>query len=69
MDEGLINKYKLSRLDGTPLSPDNKYFVLKYEGEGDSAHISASRKALEVYADNIEETMPSLAADIHKMLD
>ena len=49
------------------MAPDDtglqmKYFVLK--PEGDSKYASASRYAMKKYADIIEETNPTLAAEL-----
>ena len=63
---GLYNKYVISRTDGTPINPENVYFILKLEGEGDSIHIEACRKAVLKYADEIELHIPLLAKDLRE---
>lgn len=58
--------YVISRTDGTPINPDNVYFILKLEGEGDQIHIGTCRKAVLKYADEIESHIPQLAKDLHE---
>lgn len=65
-DNGLHNKYVLSRTDGTPINPNDKYFVLKIDGDGDINHINACRAALSKYADEIESHIPELAKQIRE---
>jgi hypothetical protein len=61
---GLHNKYVINRADGTPINPNNVYFILKLEGEGDSIHMEACRKAILKYAYEIENYLPELSKDI-----
>lgn len=61
---GLHHKYIISRTDGTPINPDNEYFLLKVKGEGDPKHIEACQIALLAYAGAIQEHLPKLADDI-----
>lgn len=63
-NKGLINKYIIRRVDGTPINPDNHYFVLKYEGDGDEKHINACRKALRVYAEEVRDFLPELSEEL-----
>ena len=63
---GLHNKYVISRTDVTPIDPENVYFILKLEGEGDSIHMDACRKAVLKYADEIEGYIPQLAKDLRE---
>lgn len=63
---GLFNKYVISRTDGTPINPENIYFLLKLEGEGDPIHIEACQKAVLKYADEIESHIPQLAKDLRE---
>lgn len=63
---GLHNKYVISRTDGTPINPNNVYFILKLEGEGDQIHMKACRKAVLKYADEIESHIPQLAKDLRE---
>ena len=61
---GLHIRYIISKADGSPVNPKNKYFVLKIEGEGHPEHIRACRIALLKYADEIEAYLPQLAKEI-----
>lgn len=63
---GFYNKYQISRTDGTPMNPENEYFILKIAGEGDDFHINACRKALMTYADEIEAHLPELSKDLRQ---
>jgi len=64
MSKGLYRKYEISRTDGTPIDPDNEYFVLKVEGNGDERHMEACRKAILVYAEEVKEFLPHVSKDI-----
>lgn len=44
-----------------------KYFVLK--PQGDTAHASASRRAMRAYAESIESFDPVLSKSLHKWAD
>lgn len=68
-EKGLYGKYIITRADGKPIDPENEYFVLKIEGKGDKEHIEACRRAILVYADEIEEHLPELANDIYNKFD
>jgi hypothetical protein len=46
------------------VNPDNVYFLLKLEGEGDPKHIAACRRAVLRYAHEIKDHLPQLAEDI-----
>jgi len=61
---GLYNKYVITRSDGSPIDPENQYFVLKISGKGDEAHIKASRAGALRYALEIKKELPELAANI-----
>lgn len=63
---GLHQKYFLSRVDGVPIPDTAKFFVLRLDDGGDSAHIAASRKAILTYANEIESHLPQLAKDIRE---
>ena len=64
MEEGLIQKYRIERTDGTPINPSNEYFVLKVNGDGDKRHIEACRKAVLVYANEIADQLPELSKEL-----
>jgi hypothetical protein len=55
----LYGKYMLAKADGTPINPNAKYFVLRYDREAKDG--SASRDALSLYASLVEEATPKLA--------
>jgi hypothetical protein len=63
-DKGIIQKYIISRTDGTPIDPKNAYFILKIEGNGDPEHINASRIAVCAYADAIKNHLPELSKEL-----
>ena len=64
--KGLQNKYIIQRTDGTPINPENEYFILKLKGDGDPVHINACRVALLKYANEIESYLPELAKDLRE---
>ncbi len=67
--QGLLPKYFISKTSGEPLDEGSKYFVLRYDLNGsDPKHISACRKALSVYAEEIKEHLPLLSEDLKKEL-
>lgn len=55
---GWFNKYVVSKTDGTPVSPQAKYLVLRLDTDEDAV------KAALAYADAIAETNPAFADDI-----
>ena len=63
---GLHLKYYIEKLDGEPLDPGFEGFLLRLDENGEANHVAASRKALLVYADEIESYIPQLAEDIRK---
>jgi hypothetical protein len=64
---GLIQKYCLTKRNGSEVDPDGVYFVLKFNSK-DPAHAKASQEAALVYADQIEETIPELAIDLRNLI-
>ena len=73
ISEGLRRTYDVRKANGSPVSPNAKYFVLRYdqeeiEDEQERAHRDACRAAMQVYADHIESTLPMLAGDIRQEL-
>jgi hypothetical protein len=62
--KGVYLKYIVSRVDGTPIDPDDVYFVLKLNGKGDRNHINACRGAVLKYAELIKPYLPDLTFDI-----
>jgi len=65
--DGLNANYILHKMDGSPVDPSGKYFVLKMNSK-DVVHAAASRKGLLAYADGIEDELPLLAQDLRKMV-
>ena len=61
---GLYRKYKIERTDGTLINPENEYFILKVKGVGNQKHISACRKAVITYAEEMHIELPELANDL-----
>lgn len=61
---GLFRKYRIERVDGKPIDPNDEYFILKVKGEGDQIHIKACRKAVLVYADAVKNHLPELSNDL-----
>jgi hypothetical protein len=55
---GLREKFRIQRVDGTPLDEAARYFVLRID---DDPH---ARAALRAYAASCEEDNPALAADL-----
>ena len=64
---GLQTRYYISKVDNTPVDPNAEYFVLRLDRGGDAAHVSACRKAILVYADEIEPHIPELAQDLRSL--
>ena len=58
MSDGICNKYKILKADGTPVDPEGMYFVLKLNAFN-PVHARASQKAVLAYADEIESLSPS----------
>lgn len=61
--QGLYNKYKVEKTDGSPVSPDAQYLVLRLDTD------MAAREAALCYASAIAVTMPQLAVDIFAWVD
>lgn len=61
---GLHRKYIISKSDGSEIEPSAEYFVLRMDEGGDVPHVRACRKAILVYADEIQSHLPKLAEDI-----
>lgn len=67
--EGLHQKYKIEKADGSPIDPEAEYFVLRLDAKGDYPHVEAGRKAMKVYANEIESEIPELAKDLRRRYD
>ena len=67
---GLINKYKITKADGSDVDPNATYFVLRYDlNQKDNIHGEACRKALRIYAEEIADHLPRLSFDLLSELD
>lgn len=64
---GLINKYIISKTDGSPVDPDAKYFILRLDPNGNKEHVIACRKAINTYLQAIREYLPELSHDLYKL--
>jgi hypothetical protein len=62
---GFRRKYYLTKLSGRPIDPEAKYFVLRYDSEGDPH----ARVALKAYAESVMVDNYTLANDILKELE
>lgn len=64
-NKGLIKKYIISKANGSTVSEDAEYFVLRLdEKQKDDVHRNACVKAVLTYADEIENHLPELAKDL-----
>ena len=62
---GLHQRYFVEKLDGEPMDDRAEYFILRLDKFGtDPKHISACRKAILTYADEIRDHLPKLADDL-----
>lgn len=66
LETGLIDKYVISKKNGKPLDPTAKYFVLRLDDGGEPNHVSACRKAVLAYANEIKDFLPKLSNDLIK---
>ena len=66
LEKGYYEKYHITKRDGTPMDPNAKYFVLRFDK--DDVHGEASREALKAYAKKVEDAYPQLALDIYEIL-
>lgn len=60
---GIYAKYIVTRTDGKPHKPQDRFFVLNF-GSKNKAGNRACKAALRAYADSIEHTEPKLAIDL-----
>lgn len=62
---GIINKYKITKADGSSVDPDAEYFVLRLDDKGkDPIHVKACRAAVQEYAKQIANHLPILSAEL-----
>jgi hypothetical protein len=63
--KGLYGKYIIHKADGSEVSKDSEYFVLRLdEQSNDPIHLNACRKAILTYAENIKDHLPLLYNDL-----
>ena len=64
-EKGIINKYVISKVDGSPVDENAEHFVLRLDAGGsDPKHIEACRKAIVAYARAIKNHLPKLSEEI-----
>jgi hypothetical protein len=66
--DGLKLKYRISKADGSPVSEDGEYFVLKLNSK-DINHRLASADATLAYAKSIGKTNSALAIDLENWVE
>lgn len=59
---GLIEKYIITKKDGSPTNPDSDYFVLRLDKD------PHAQKAILRYAESVRVDNPQLADDIHNKM-
>lgn len=65
--KGLHRRYIVSKVSGESIDPRAEYFVLRVDRHGgDLRHVNACRRAILMYATEIEHYLPELAADIYR---
>jgi hypothetical protein len=63
---GLHQRYIVAKASGEQVDPRAEYFVLRVDEHGDDhRHINACRKAVLMYATEIEHYLPQLAAELY----
>lgn len=68
-NEGLKQKYIIQKVSGKEVNPNAKYFVLRYDSEqSDKEFERASKTALAVFAECIEDSIPELANDLREAI-
>jgi hypothetical protein len=68
LKDGIHQKYQILHTDGRPVDTEAFYWVLRIDAGGEPKHISACRKSLKVYADEIKATLPKLADELYVKL-
>jgi len=64
--DGLHQKYLISKVDGSDIDTEAEYFVLRIDKAGERNHVNACLKALKVYSNEIENSIPKLANDLRE---
>lgn len=59
---GIFDKYKVEKRDGTPIDPKARYFVLRVDTD------RHARAALMMYAESCQDENPQLFQDIATLL-
>lgn len=65
--DGLHGRYKITKVDGTPVDPEAIYFILRIDGEGDDPiHIAACNNAINEYCNTLAANrhLPKLVEDL-----
>ncbi len=62
MNQGLYNKYFVTKRSGKPVDPEAVYFVLRLDTD------PVARKAARTYAEEIRATKPTLADELEEIL-
>lgn len=63
--DGLHGRYIVFKTNGEPVDEDAEYFILRLDKNGsDPNHISACRKAILTYAEEIKNYIPKLYDDL-----
>lgn len=64
--EGLKKKYIINKADGSPMNPNAKYFILRYdEGMKDKKFLSCSRRALFEFCLDMIPINPLLSQELY----
>lgn len=67
---GLHQRYKVTKADGSECDPRAVYFVLRLDGFGrDTGHIAACRTAARAYVENAPPYLQQVADDLEKLLN
>lgn len=65
--QGLYNKFIISKVDGSPIDPKAKYIILRYDA--DSKDFGPSQAAIRKYTEQIKQTNLQFATDLTNELD
>ncbi len=59
--KGLYNKYIIKKANGTPVSPEARYIVLRIDS---GKYVEACRKGVMAFAEAVKPQNPDLAIDL-----
>jgi len=63
--DGLHQRYRIEKADGSPVEYGSEYFVLRLDdGGSDPNHIEACKAAVLRYSEKIKDHIPQLATDL-----